>query len=67
MFKATFKAKILVETSTYHTCGAMLSVSYLYFKKMIEDGNYELEVVNPMFKEENEPIIIIRERKGGDK
>ena len=65
VFKATFKANILVETRTYHTCGAMLSVTYSLLKKMIDDGNYELEIVNPMFKEKDEPIIIIRERKGG--
>jgi len=62
-FKTTFKSKILVETKTYHTYGANLAISYREFKKMIDKGHYELEVVKPMFSYDNEPTIIIREKK----
>ena len=60
--KATFKAKIIVETSKYFQNWKLKQTSYSMLRKMIKSGKYKIEFISQCLSQDCEPTIIIKDK-----
>ena len=58
MTKATFKAKIVIESTRLNK----KFVSYSQIKKIVEKGLYDIEFIEMCLSNDCEPTIIIKDR-----